>query len=305
MIKSIFIVAYKREKIFFNTIKKLKSCKNYKEFKKLVIFQDISKRIFNKIKKTYPEIKVIKTHYKKNKSLLYKVNSNTYLGFKTCFENYKSDYVINLEDDILPSYDFLKYHNDINLQYINDPKLFAVNSFSKEYKKNFIKKLNIDENFAYSKFIFGVGNGWSITKNRWPILKKMYKKIFSSKQNIAYDVFIDKEIKNNYYVIMPYRSRCLEQASDGMHNKLETTNSILWIDWKKSFLDKKNYKIKDFKFLHNMKYFWRDDCLNYTFINIFKTKIKHIKYYILKLLEYFIGQKKYFLIRKYIKEILT
>lgn len=305
MIKSVFITAYNREKIFFNTLKKLKSCENYKEFKKLIIFQEISKNTLQKIKKVDTKIKVIKTKYKEDASSLYKICYNTYIGFKTCFEKYKSEYVICLEEDILPAYDFLKFHNEIVFKYRGDNKFFAVNSFSRDYDKNLKKKYNIDMNFSYSKFIYGVGKGWTISKEKWPILKKMFKELISFNPNLAFDAYFEPEIKTNYYVIMPYRSRCYEQPSNGLTSRYVDRYNKKWIDSKKSFLNKNNYKIKNYTFLPTMKYSWREDCLNYTTFNIFKTKIKYIKYIIYKFIRNTIGQKKYFIIKNYVKKNST
>ena len=65
MIKSIFITAYNREKIFFNTLKKLTKCKNYDQFKKLIIYQEVKKDVINKIKKIDPKIEVFQKKIKK------------------------------------------------------------------------------------------------------------------------------------------------------------------------------------------------------------------------------------------------
>ena len=99
MKKTIFITAYNREKIFFNTLKKLKKCKNYDQFKKLIIYQDVKNTVIKKIKKIDPEIEILKTKYPKKMTSLHKCNLNTYKGFKKSFEDYGSDYVIYLEDD--------------------------------------------------------------------------------------------------------------------------------------------------------------------------------------------------------------
>ena len=210
MIKSIFITAYNREKIFFNTLKKLTKCKNYDQFKKLIIYQEVKKDVINKIKKIDPKIEVIKTEYPESYTPFQKLNLNSFLGFKRCFDVYKSRYVIFIEDDILPAYDFLEYHNHSNLLYHNDKQYFAANSFSKENKKNL--------NFSYSKFIYGIGKGWSVPVERWKLLKKMYQELCASKKEIYYDCYFEPHIKKNYFVIMPYRSRSYEQPSNGLNS---------------------------------------------------------------------------------------
>mgnify|MGYP001200475380 FL=1 len=301
MIKSIFIVAYNREKIFFNTLKKLKKCKNYDQFKKLVIYQDVTKTIIEKIRKIDPKIEVVKTKYPKNFTSFQKLNLNSYLGFKRCFDVYKSNYVIFIEDDILPSYDFLEYHNHSNLLYHNNKNYFATNSFSRENKKNL--------DFSYSKFIWGIAKGWSVPKERWKFLKKMYQELCSSKEEIYYDCYFEPHIKKKYFVVMPYRSRSYEQPSNGLNVRFEDKDSNLWINWKKSFLNKNKYKIKNYTFLSDMTYSWREDCHKYSTFNIFINNLKFftVKSYIFiqfkNLIKYIIGYKIFIWIKKYLFKI--
>jgi len=301
MIKSIFIVAYNREKIFFNTLKKLKKCKNYDQFKKLVIYQDVTKTIIEKIRKIDPKIEVVKTKYPKKFTSFQKLNLNSYLGFKRCFDVYKSNYVIFIEDDILPSYDFLEYHNHSNLLYHNNKNYFATNSFSRENKKNL--------DFSYSKFIWGIAKGWSVPKERWKFLKKMYQELCSSKEEIYYDCYFEPHIKKKYFVVMPYRSRSYEQPSNGLNVRFEDKDSNLWINWKKSFLNKNKYKIKNYTFSSDMTYSWREDCHKYSTFNIFINNLKFltVKSYIFikfkDLIKYIIGYKIFIWIKKYLLKI--
>jgi hypothetical protein len=285
--KSIFIVAFNRKRIFFRILTKLKNCKNYNQYKKVIVYQNLDERILRKIKKIDRKIIVIKTEYSNKISSLQKCNVNTYVGFKKCFDEYKSDYVIFLEDDILPSYDFLEYHDHIISQFHNNKKFFAANSFSKDYKK----KLN----FTYSKFIYGVGKGWSIPKERWGTLKKMYKRLFLEKKEIFYDCYFEQKIKEKFFVVMPYRSRTFEQPSNGLNSKYNERNNIFNKDWRKSFLKKKRFEIKKYTFAPNMEYSWRKDCLHYhyTQANIFKNKISYVKNYIYKFLKIKFKQKKF------------
>lgn len=296
MIKSIFITGYNREKIFFNTLKKLTKCKNYDQFKKLIIYQEVKKNVVDKIKKIDPKIEVIKTEYPKSYTSFQKVNLNSFLGFKRCFDVYKSRYVIFIEDDILPAYDFLEYHNHSYLLYHNDKQYFAANSFSKESKKNL--------NFSYSKFIYGIGKGWSVPVERWKLLKKMYQELCASKKEIFFDCYFEPHIKKNYYVLMPYRSRSLEQPSNGLNMKINDKNKSFWKNWNKSFLHKNKFKIKNYTYLYNMKYSWRKDCHNYTKFNIFINNIKFltIKSFIFikfkDIIKYSIGDKIFYKIKK-------
>ena len=185
------------------------------------------------------------------------------------------------------------------IRYRSNKKFFSVNSFSKEYSANLKKNSITNSNFAYAKFIFGIGNGWSISKEKWPLLKKMINEILILKSNIPYDAYFEPEIKNKYFVIMPFRSRCIEQPSNGVHSKLEDKHSKFWINWKKSFLSKNKYKIKSYIFIPNMKYTWSSHCLNYTLFNVIKIRLR---YFLRKIVKDALGFKKYFLFRRILKK---
>jgi hypothetical protein len=266
MKKSIFITGFSRYKILLKSIKKLYYCNSYADFNKLVILQKNNlikdQNIINKIKKIDEKIKIIKTNYSKEYTKFSKTNNNIYLGFKTCFENWKSEYVIHLEDDILPAYDFLKFNDELMKLYSKDKNFFSINGFSKEFKKN--------KYYHYSKFIYGIGKGWSMPKQNWPKVKKMFKKISGPKISEFFDCAFENEIKSKFYVIMPYRSRTFEQPSNGLNTKYKDKNNFFNKSWKKSFLSKNSYQIKNYIFEKELEYNWRYDCQNYTFNNRLK-----------------------------------
>lgn len=257
--KSVFITSYKREKILLLLLKRLKDNLNYNQFNKLVILQNGSKKLIKLIKKIDHNIKVIETEYSDKYSKFSKVNNNVFLGFKKCFEYYNSEFVIHLEDDCLPSYDFLNFFNEIYLRYKEDKRFYAINSFSKEF---ILKK-----KFSYSKFIYGIGKGWGITKKNWIFTKLNLKNILSSDIKKYFDRHLEWKIKKKYYVIMPYRSRVIEIPTNGLNFKIKDKNKKFYKDWSKSFMKSKKYSIEKYKYEPSMEYYWRKDCLEYNFFN--------------------------------------
>lgn len=257
--KSIFITSYKREKILLILLKKLKKNLNYSQFNKLIILQNGSKKFIKLIKKIDHNIRVIQTNYSNEYSKFSKVNNNVFLGFKKCFEDYNSDFVIHLEDDCLPSYDFLNFFNEIYLRHKTDKKFYAINSFSKEFK---FKKI-----FSYSKFIYGIGKGWGIPKTNWIFTRENLKNILNSNIKKYFDSHLEWEIKRKYYVIMPYRSRVLEIPTNGLNFKIADKNKKFYKEWSKSFLKSNKYLIKKYKYEPLLEYYWRKDCLKYNFFN--------------------------------------
>lgn len=279
---SLFITFFNRNRIFLKNLKILTKCKNYKKFKKLIIYQEPNYSIVKKIKKIDKNIKIISTVYDKNYTIFSKVNNNIYNGFYYCFEKYKSDFVIHLEDDLKVGYDFLFFINKIISKHRNDKKFFAVNGFSKEYKLK-------NHSFNYSKFIYGIGKGWAIPKANWPITKIKFKDIIKKRTQRFFDVYLEKFIKFNFYVIMPYRSRILEEVSNGVTLKEAFKNTTFFKDWSNSFIGNRKINNEEYAYIKDMKYNWRYDCLHYNLIN---KVISLFLYYLKKIFYYLISIKK-------------
>lgn len=230
--KSVFITSYNREKILLFLLKRLKNNFNYNEFNKLIILQNGSEKLIELIKKIDKNIKIIETNYSNKYSKFSKINNNVFLGFKECFEYYNSEFVIHLEDDCLPSYDFLNFFKEIYLRYKKDKRFYAINSFSKEFK--------LDKKFSYSKFIYGIGKGWGITKKNWILTKKNLKNILKPDVEQYFDGHLEWKIKKKYYVIMPYRSRVIEIPTNGLNFKIEDKKKNFIEIGPRVFLDPKN-----------------------------------------------------------------
>jgi hypothetical protein len=279
---SLFITFFNRNSIFLKNLKILTKCKDYKKFNKLIIYQNPDYNIVKKIKKIDKNIKIISTVYDKNYTIFSKVNNNIYKGFCYCFEKYKSDFVIHLEDDLKVGYDFLFFINKIISKHNNDKMFYAVNGFSKEYK---LKTYS----FNYSKFIYGIGKGWAIPKANWSITKIKLKEVIKKRSKRFFDVHLEKFIKFNFYVIMPYRSRILEEVSNGLTLKESFNETKFFKHWSNSFIRNINVENEEYKYIKDMKYNWRYDCLHYNLIN---KVISFILYYFTKIFYYSIYIKK-------------
>jgi hypothetical protein len=279
---SLFITFFNRNRIFLKNLKILTKCKDYKKFKKLIIYQEPNYNIVKKIKKIDKNIKIISTVYDKNYTIFSKVNNNIYKGFCYCFEKYKSDFVIHLEDDLRVGYDFLFFINKIISTHNNDKKFFAVNGFSKEYKLK-------NHSFNYSKFIYGIGKGWAIPKANWSITKIKLKDVIKKSSKRFFDVHLEKFIKFNFYVIMPYRSRVLEEISNGLTLKESFRETTFFRHWSNSLMRNINVENGEYKYIKDMKYNWRYDCLHY---NLMNKVISFFLYYFTKIFYYSIYIKK-------------
>jgi hypothetical protein len=140
-----------------------------------------------------------------------------------------------------------------------------------------------------SAVIYGIGKGWAIPKNNWLVTKIKLKEVIKKNAKRFFDVHLEKLIKFNFYVIMPYRSRILEEVSNGLTLKESFKNTRFYKHWSNSFIDNLNIKNKKYKYIKNMKYNWRYDCLNYNLIN---KVISFLLYYFTKILYYSIYIKR-------------
>ena len=272
MNKTLFISAYNRDNILLKVIKKAKSCKGYNEYNKILVLQKrnnlLDKKIVKRVLKIDNSIKIIKTFFSNKHTIFSKYNNNIYLGFRLGFEYFKSDFVIHLEDDILPAYDCFNFLEHTTLTYKDDNKYFATAAFSKEF--NFFSN---SLNFTYSKFIYGIGTkGWSLHKNNWKMFKNLVRPILIPTASTFIDCYIEQTIKKSFFVVMPYRSRSFEIPSNGMNTKkkaLSASERMHRNKWYKSFLKKNFYKIQNYTYKSNIPFTWRDDCIKYNLINRF------------------------------------
>ena len=254
--KSILITCFDRPKSLKKCINHLYLAKNINQYNVVFVRQKGNNEVKNlvlnsKFKKKY----IINTNYPKKFSPLKKMANNGFKGWDFCFKNLKSDYSIYLEDDILISYDFLVFHEFIHKKYQNDRNFFGVNGFSGEIYND--KKI-----FKYSKFVYGLGKGFSTNKKKWRYFKKnIWNRTFLNQSYPALDSANENFVKkNNLYVVMPICSRIQEDYTNGLH--IKKTNKFYFNRLKNSFV-KIKYKEEIYKYSFFESYNWRKDCKKY------------------------------------------
>ncbi len=255
MKKAILIINYERDKIFYQTLNNILNIVKKENYKIIVVHQDGSKKSKRKLLKYKQKVKLIFTSYPKNWHPFKKNAYNYIKGSRFCFENLKCDICHFIEDDLILSKDFFKFSEHVLDKYRHDKKFFAFNAFSKQtYDKS-----NIN---LYSKFIYGIGKGWSLNKNKWNIVKKLWNKKFLNIKHPAVDGPIETYIKKyKNFVVMPICSRVYEIPSNGLNLKKKTDKNYL-ISLKQSFV-RENYKKEDYKYTFFTDYKWRKDCIKY------------------------------------------
>lgn len=263
---SIFITSYNRKEMLLNLLSKLELIENFKKVNLLLILQDYDLRFINQIKSQYKSILILRTKKLPDSNAVNNTNRNVYFGFKYLFEKLNTEIAIHLEDDLIVSKDFINFFLHTFNLYKNEKKFFAINAFSRE------NKIFLYQN-TYSKYYYGIGKGWGIGLKSWLIFKKQLSKSIVYRENFYFDSIIENLIKNNYYVIIPYFARSLEMPSNGQNVPLIYFSSTEYEEWKKSFNFIKDKSFKKYKYKRYLKNLWRNDCINYNFLNNLKILI--------------------------------
>lgn len=271
--KSIVITCFNRTYSLIKCLANLKKAKNYEEYNIVFVVQIGNPEVLEIVNKFNCTNKfIIKTHYPKNWSALKKMAHNGVRGVSFCFEKLQSEFVCYLEDDIIISYDFLVFHEFIHNKYLHDKYFFGLNGFSGE-------KFNINKISLYSKFVYGLGKGFSFNKKIWNIIKyKIWSKKYINSKAPTLDGLLENFIKkNNYFVIMPICSRIYEFESYGLHIN-PVSNKFYFQRLRDSFV-KNNFLTDVYRYSFFSRYKWRKDCRKYygSIINRFIIYSKLIK----------------------------
>ena len=188
--KCIVLVCFNRPDKLSETLACLKQTKQIERWK-LVVVRQISDdpncphvaQIIDAI--DWIETTHLTTQYNTTETVVAKISKNVFNGLSYSFNTLKSDMSVLVEDDICLGYDALTFFETIINRYNDDPYFYAVNGFS--YKTD---AANLK--FSYSKFRFGVGNGWAISKKKWD---SFYKKKWPSIHQNGFDTGLETNIK--------------------------------------------------------------------------------------------------------------
>jgi hypothetical protein len=254
---SIMITSFNRPLVLKESLKYLFKDRLINNCSIVIVQQDINvkfDKIFKNIKRK--NFFLLKTSYPKDWDPHKKMILNGRKGFEFCFEKLKSDICFYLEDDIAIAYDFITFGSFILNKYNKDKNFFAVNAFSRE-------KFNYSKVNLYSKFIYGIGKGWGVNKDKWPLIKKFWgNKFIHSHKAPLYDSPIEEHIKRKrLFVVMPINSRSFEIPSNGVNINLK--NSFKYFKEFKSSFVRKKYENLDYSYSFFSNYKWRKDCIKY------------------------------------------
>jgi hypothetical protein len=277
MKRTIVLIVYNRPLKTVQTLEALKSCYLIEHYSLLVIRQigcEAVENIINAID-WIPCTHII-TSPPDNQSVAYKINHNVRMGLHEAFDENKSDYVVVIEDDVLLGYDFLFFSETMHARYDHNPYFRAVNAFSKE-------PLKADNLFSYGTFRYGIGQGWSISRNIWNQIKVFWP--VGSNQH--FDALVEPWFRNGF-VVMPYCSRSCNIGYGGSAHSPISEFDDYYVNMRASWVGHGPFQLNPYILNNNLNYTWRSDCATFR-ANDYKEIFNYYKWRIKRLCKIFIN----------------
>ena len=265
------ITLFHRTDTILRTLDALQRCYKIQEYELIKVRQKgnldecaINKKIVDSI--DWIPVHHLETSYADTDTIIKKLNSNIFMGFSYGFETLNADLVLFI-DDILLGYDTLEFHETLTEKYCNDPFFRAVCSFSNN-------KFKQDHLYCYSKFRFGIGKGWSISRKKW---FSIFKKIIYQHNNSFYDAQCETECKMGY-VILPFCSR-MNDIGYGEKKIIQGFTKDKLHCVKESWVNSDPFPLKPYRYLKNIEFELskkRPDCVYFSWYSPFVFIIKRL-----------------------------
>jgi len=239
---TIVLVCHTRVWHLEQVLSALKKANNFEKCNFLIVAQDPSEAVKDVLALySPPDTTILIRSGEHFESTHHAINSNVHFGIMHAFENNKADFVILLEDDIIPSVDFIDFFYSVFCQHRKKRYFRGVNAFSSGIAKH-------SETNAYVKINFGLGWGWGIPRKTYEAIGKYW----SGEENEHWDFLFEPYIRTGY-VLNPVRSRILNIGFDDSathsggdqqlgesikisYNSALPNNNLPYLEIKKEFL---------------------------------------------------------------------
>lgn len=255
--KCVILICYNRPQKTKETLHCLRQAYGISSYHLIVVRQTSNDPDCEHVHKIINAIDWIETthltrSYDDNVPVVTKIQKNIFTGFSTAFDHHGHDLAVLLEDDICVSYDALHFFETMIQTHDHHPLFRAVNGYS-------LTNTTESQKFYYSKFRYGVGNGWAISKKKW---HSFFKPKWPQKDRIGFDSHLETACKMGF-VIMPYASRTKdigwgEKATFApLHpSDLNKKNEHSWIN-------SQPFHIQPYQYQPFLPFDLRDDCVHF------------------------------------------
>jgi len=196
--KVMTFTGYKRPKYTQQVIDGLRSCDGIEDYK-----------LFARLEPGYPEVvDVIKSinfmecEYIINDCRL-GCNDNYYQALSRGFE--AGDFVVQVEDDTVPTKDFLRYMEWAQEKYKDDKEVFTICGYNKIDKYDSATSHDAFKNPWFTPW------GWATWADRWKEIEKQW----DSELGKSWDIFMNETMRKDRYEIRPTLGRIQNVGAEG------------------------------------------------------------------------------------------
>lgn len=252
MKKSLVIFANSRPLLLRSCIESVLGAYESDNWKKVLVLQIGYQEVEDVFKEYEAQFDLAIRVKKQHQTTLGNINQNRILGTSICFDLFKSDVVLGIEEDTSIGYDSLYFVNEMCDLYRSNKSFRGVNLGSFEP--------NTEENrYTYSLLRYGLhGQAGALTKKSWQ--KFSLTELLKDIDKDGWDSRIESYLKTGF-LATPNASRLLDQGWDGTHQPTDP-NSPYFVNQRISWVGTKELPIREFK-RKNIQHSWRKDAKNF------------------------------------------
>lgn len=146
------------------------------------------------------------------------IRANTHFALSRGFE--RGDYVIHLEDDVVPAPDCLAYFEHCRERYAGDPEIFTVTAYNGPHRRGpagDYKPLSVytpEERYQLRRVAWFTPSGWATWADRWAEMRGNWQ---MAKDGIGWGPHLNKVIRGERCQIYPVLARTQNIGAEGQN----------------------------------------------------------------------------------------
>jgi hypothetical protein len=252
MKKAIVIFAYARAELLRDSIQSILGAAGSQDWSKVIVCQlghEDVERVVREFENNFDLVLRLKGQHE---STLGNINQNRLVGTSICFDLFKSEIVLGIEEDTMIGYDALAFIDRMVLRYGSKRAFRGVNLGSHETKTE-------GNLHTYSLIRFGLqGQAGVITRRTWKKLSE--QKLLDNISSQGYDSWMEYCLKSGF-MVTPNASRFLDRGWIGTHVPTDSMHPY-FEKQRLSWVGTNAFTIRDFERV-DLVHSWRKDAKTY------------------------------------------
>jgi hypothetical protein len=252
MKKAIVIFAYARAELLRDSIQSILGAAGSQDWSKVIVCQlghEDVERVVREFENKFDLVLRLKGQHE---TTLGNINQNRLAGTSICFDLFKSEIVLGIEEDTMIGYDALAFIDQMVARYGSKSAFRGVNLGSHETKTE-------GNLYTYSLLRFGLhGQAGVLTRRTWKKLSA--RKLLDNISAEGYDSWMEYCLKSGF-MVTPNASRFLDRGWIGTHTPADSMHPY-FEKQRFSWVGTNAFTIGDFE-RADLVHSWRKDATTY------------------------------------------